>query len=273
MLLGVESRLATLTIDTNELEKLMEFNSRPDIPDSLKQVNIAQMVTGLPVLFNTLNIRRAIIPAANGHMTARALARYYAALANGGIIPPPHSNLSSPPLGSHIHIPKFPPLKIQEKRRGIKNFIKDNTSMLNLNGGNQGYSLVDISIEGGDDNAGVSNVKKMFNNPKIHDAFMGVGDYSTLVYPGGVFGLGFRRLKSDGGKLTGFGHSGVGGSTGFCNIEHDFSIAITLNKMSLGGVTRRIVQLVCSELNVPVPDEFSEAGLRGPDMQIYARVT
>ncbi|XP_020275190.1 uncharacterized protein LOC109849732 [Asparagus officinalis] len=256
---GVESRLATLTIDTDDLEKLMEMNSRPDLPDSLKQGNIVQIATGLPALFNTLNIRRAIIPAANGHLTARALARYYAALAKGGIIPPPHSNLSKPPLGSNPHIPKLPPLVTEKKRRGIKDFF-------NLKSENRDYRLIEVNIDDSNDDAGGS---KMFNNPKIHDAFMGLGDYSTLVLPSGYFGLGFRRFKSGNGRITSFGHSGIGGSTGFCDVEHDFSIAVTVNKMSLGGVTRRIVQLVCSELNVPLPDEFSETGRRGPDTQIY----
>lgn len=263
---GVESRLATLTLDTDDLEKLMDLRSRQDIPDSLKQGNLVEMATGLPVLFNTLNIRRAIIPAANGHMTARALARYYAALATGGLIPPPHSNLSKPPLGSHTHIPKFPPLKTQ-KRRGVRDLIKDSTSSFSFNGESKGYNLVDIRIDNGDDN-GDGRTRKLFNNPMIHDAFMGTGDYSTLVFPDGVFGLGFRRFKSDSDEITSFGHSGIGGSTGFCDIKNNFSLAITVNKMSLGGVTRRIVQLVCSELNVPVPDEFSDTGRTGPDMQI-----
>ncbi|XP_020264539.1 uncharacterized protein LOC109840344 isoform X2 [Asparagus officinalis] len=259
---GVETRLATLTIDISELDKFMEMNSRPDLPDSLKQGDILQMATSLPVLFNTLNIRRAIIPAANGHLTARALARYYAALANGGIIPPPHSNLSKPPLGSHTHIPKLPPLKPQKKKRGTKSSMKANPS-------DPSYSLVEIRTEDANGGTGGNKARRMFNNPKIRDAFMGVGDYSTLTLQDGYFGLGFRRFRSDNDKLTSFGHSGVGGSTGFCDVEHDFSLAVTVNKMSMGNVARRIVQLVCSELNVPVPDEFSEAGRKGPDMQLY----
>lgn len=260
LLSGVESRLATISLDTDELEMLMELNSMPDLPGSLMQGNIMQMVTGLPVLFNTLHIRRAIIPAANGHTTARALARYYAALATGGTIPPPHSNLSKPALGSHTHAPKFPPPKVK-KRRGFVDFLIGKTSPEKEN---QDHSLNEIIIEDGDGNVGVSSkAKKMFSNPQIRDAFMGVGDYSTLVFPNGSFGLGFRRFKSASGQITSFGHSGIGGSTGFCDIEHDFSMAITVNRLSLGGVTRRIVQLVCSELNVPVPDEFLGSGQMG----------
>ncbi|TVU07643.1 hypothetical protein EJB05_41007, partial [Eragrostis curvula] len=71
---GVESRLAAGAIRS----------SGPELPSALLN-NVAQMAAGIHVLFNTLNIRRAIIPA------ARALARYYAALATGGFIPPPHN--------------------------------------------------------------------------------------------------------------------------------------------------------------------------------------
>ncbi|KAJ6819026.1 uncharacterized protein M6B38_405015 [Iris pallida] len=263
---GVESRLASLALDTDDIEKLMELRSRPEIPDSLKQGNaITEMVKALPALFNTLNIRRAILPAANGHLSARALARYYATLAAKGVVPPPHSNLSTPPLGSHIHIPEFPSAKTKKKKR-IKESVKGNNSILNANGEKKDYTLIDISGE--DEVAGGGKVIRIFSNPKIHDELVGAGDYSSLVIPDGKFGLGFRRFKSSSGKITSFGHSGVGGSTGFCDVENDFAIAVTLNKMSLGSVTSSIIQLVCSELNLPVPEDFTQFGQKGPDMQL-----
>lgn len=285
---GVESRLATLTLDREDLDKLSAIGARPGMPASLQQGNLVEMASGLPVLFNTLNIRRAIIPAANGHCSARALARYYAALATGGFIPPPHSDqYSKPLLGSHVHIPKFPSSKKPRKKKGGKDkemadpqplngCVKAANGAMGCGNGNdhsagasndKGYSLIPNAV---DDAAGGNNnvVRRIFSNPKVHDAFMGVGDYSHLVVPDGIFGLGFRRFKSESGKLASFGHSGVGGSTGFCDIEHDFSIAVTVNKMSLGSVTGSIIRLVCSELDVPVPEEFSMSGERGPDMQL-----
>ncbi|XP_038985733.1 uncharacterized protein LOC103713116 isoform X2 [Phoenix dactylifera] len=282
---GVESRLATLTLDREDLEKLSAISSTlRGVPASLREGNAAEIASGLPLLFNTLNVRRAIIPAANGHCSARALARYYAALAAGGSVPPPHSHHTKPLLGSHIHIPRFAPFKKPRKKRGSKDKeIADpepqNGSAIAANGvsnplhdGNdrsasttddQGYSL----IANVDDEAG-NNVSKIFSNPKIHDAFMGLGDYSHLVVADGKFGLGFRRYKPGSTNFTSFGHAGIGGSVGFCNIEHDFSIAVTVNKMSLGGVPRSIIQLVCSELKIPIPEEFSMTGERGPDMQL-----
>ncbi|KAJ6758815.1 ABC1 FAMILY PROTEIN [Salix koriyanagi] len=69
-----------------------------------------------------LNVRRAIIPSANGHCSARALARYYAALVDGGLVPPPHSSLSKPPLVLHPHILKFPSEITSKKQKGFRRF-------------------------------------------------------------------------------------------------------------------------------------------------------
>ncbi|XP_058009946.1 uncharacterized protein LOC110636745 isoform X2 [Hevea brasiliensis] len=253
---GVESRLASLTVDMNNLSDLLEITSRPDLPSSFQPTNISQLVTTMPALFNLLNVRRAIIPAANGHCSARALARYYATLVAGGIIPPPPSTFSKPPpLGSHPHIPQFTSEKAS--KRG-----KSKTS--GGSASNATASAADNFASG--DDSQKTNVERIFTNPRIHDAFLGVGEYEKLAIPNGKFGLGFRRFILNDGSFSGFGHSGMGGSTGFCDIKNRFAIAVTLNKMSFGGLTRQIIQLVCSELNVPLPEDFSISGNRGPDV-------
>jgi aarF domain-containing kinase len=99
-----------------EIQKLSGLRPGPDVPPELLS-GIAQMAAGVPALFNTLNIRRAIVPAANGHISARALARYYAALGASGTIPPPHSSSSKPPLGSHVHIPTLPTAAPKKKKK------------------------------------------------------------------------------------------------------------------------------------------------------------
>ncbi|XP_042453874.1 uncharacterized protein LOC122038283 isoform X2 [Zingiber officinale] len=261
---GVESRLATLTLDKEELQNLLEIRSRQDMPSSLQQVNLAEIASTLPVLFNTLNIRRAIIPAANGHCSARALARYYASLATGGLIPPPHSSMSKPLLGHHAHVPTFPSAKQSKKKWKIKEIVSANKHSPSSNTNGNNSNTANLVANTGD----WKNIGRIFSSPKIHDAFMGLGEYSDLVVPNGKFGLGFRNFYTANRNLSSFGHSGVGGSTGFCDIEHNFSIAITVNKMSLDGVTRSIVQLICSELNIPLPEEFSRFGEKGPDMQL-----
>ncbi|KAK6237140.1 hypothetical protein SCA6_012477 [Theobroma cacao] len=288
---GVESRLASLTLDTDDLNKLSEIRNRPVMPSTF-QNNFAQLATSLPVLFNMLNIRRAIIPAANGHCSARALARYYAALADGGVVPSPHSSLSNPPLGRHPHIPSYPSKKSHKRQKGKRTNMVDAASKNKANGCRQNryyskdfkgsgdsYTRVDSEDSNSTSSSSISNCNanrdtpqnktdKIFSNPRIHDAFMGVGEYGNLALPDGIFGLGFRRLKSKDGSLIGFGHSGMGGSTGFCDIKNRFAIAVTLNKMSFGGVTAKIIELVCSELNIPLPEEFS--GSSGRDLNTFS---
>uniref|UniRef100_A0A0A9DEZ6 Beta-lactamase-related domain-containing protein n=1 Tax=Arundo donax TaxID=35708 RepID=A0A0A9DEZ6_ARUDO len=260
---GVESRLAALTVDTDELQKL-SGRTGPNVPSTLLN-NVAEMANGIPVLFNTLNIRRAIIPAANGHVSARALARYYAALATGGSIPPPHTANSKPPLGSHVHTPKFPTTPLKKKKGTGKKGESSTGNVQDVSStGKMGYSQLRTSDAS--DEAAVGSTSRIFSNDKILDAFMGVGEYESMMHPNGKFGLGFRRYSNSSGKLECFGHSGMGGSTGYCDVEHNFAIAVTVNKMSLGSVTRSIVRFVCEELGVPVPDEFSASGEKGPDM-------
>lgn len=300
---GVESRLATLTVDTDDVRKLSVYSNRPDLPVSFTS-NISELVTILPALFNTLNIRRSIIPSANGHCSARALARYYATLADSGILPPPHSTSSKPPLGSHPHIPSFPSQKTSKKQKGGKSkdvaaasnktniheqntddgsrsskdscynrkarcdnhgrFPHDSGSSSESTVSNNGHRIG--STENGDDSP--KSDTKIFSNPRIHDAFLGVGEYENYGFPSGKFGLGFKSCSSKDGTLLGFGHSGMGGSTGYCDINNKFAIAVTLNKMSLGGVTGKIIQFICSELNLPVPEDYSRfSGSEKPEEQ------
>ncbi|KAK3007537.1 hypothetical protein RJ639_013502, partial [Escallonia herrerae] len=288
----VESRLATLTLDTDDLSKLSGMTSRNDLPSTFQPGDIAQLVTTLPAVFNTLDVRRAILPAANGHCSARALARYYASLVDGGVIPPPHSSLSKPPLGSHPHTPIFASKKTPKKRKGVnikelfaasdnissseqrQNYDNSNgeSSVGKADSNNYTRLASDSSCsnnsypttaeKGTDDNH--QTVCKIFSNPGIHDAFLGAGEYENLILPGGKFGLGFRRVCAKDGSIIGFGHSGMGGSTGYCDIRNRFAIAVTVNKMSFGAVTGRIIDFVCSELDIPLPEEFS----RGTDLQL-----
>lgn len=288
-LIGVESRLATLTTDADDLKTLSGVGNRSDLPSTFQPRDIAQRVTTLMPLFNTLNVRRAIIPAANGHCSARALARYYAALVDGGTVPPPHSSSSKPALGSHPHLPKFSSVKPLKQQKCYWRKLLTSANCTETYGqmqkksnslGHNSYNMIPNNDD--NDNIGDRNnltaettidaddhqsVSKIFSNPGIHDAFMGIGEYENLVIPTGKFGLGFRRCYTKDGSLIGFGHAGLGGSTGYCDIKNRFAISVTLNKMSFGAVTGKIVHLVCSELGIPVPEEYSKFGEGGVDMQ------
>ncbi|XP_054788439.1 uncharacterized protein LOC129294250 [Prosopis cineraria] len=288
---GVETRLAALTVDTDDISKLSGIARRPDLPSTFQPQQIVQTATSLTPFLNALHVRRAIIPAANGHMSARALARYYAALADGGKIPPPHSSASEPPLGSHPHKPKFSPSKTSGNEKGSRrkkmsiplinraNNCEDLEANRSRNIDRDGFTRIPTTDSSSSySSSSNSNVNrnsrthsstKIFENPRIIDQFLGAGEYKNLALPAGGFGLGFKRLSSSDGSSIVFGHSGMGGSTGFCDVTNKFSIAVTLNKVSIGAVTAKILHLVCSELNIPVPAEFMRfaAAPRGTDSE------
>ncbi|KAK9097721.1 hypothetical protein Syun_024766 [Stephania yunnanensis] len=230
---GVESRLATLTVDMQDINQFAQLSAnadQPALPSSFQPSDIIQSMT-------------------------TSLARYYAALATGGVVPPSNAlHSSEPPLGSHPHIPKFPSLKNKRskkkadatglldprtgrtKKDNDKDYIRipiEATTSTN-SGATSGTGYLNGNVNRQQDN----KIAKMFENPKVHDAFLGLGDYEHLVLPEGKFGLGFKKNSYSEGSLTCFGHSGMGGSTGFCDIKHNFAIAVTLNKMSLGTVTK-----------------------------------
>ncbi|KAL2318235.1 hypothetical protein Fmac_032111 [Flemingia macrophylla] len=282
---GVESRLAALTIDTSDLSNMSALATRTDLPSSFNVHQIGQLATGLPVVFNTLNVRRAIIPAANGHVSARALARYYAALADGGKIPPPHSSATKPVLGSHSHTPKLSSSQKPPKSRRCIGRKKATVPSVGTNASYEKVSsseddAVDLGSNANRDNSSSDDASssrtgnnlrtrvadKVYRNPRIIDEFTGTGEYKNLVLPSGGFGLGFRRYSSKDGSNVAFGHSGIGGSLGFCDATNKFSIAVTQNKLSFGSVTGKIVHFVCSELNIPVPDDFSRFADERSDM-------
>ncbi|KAJ0593968.1 putative ABC-type Cd(2+) transporter [Helianthus annuus] len=250
---GVESRLATLTIDMNDLTRSapkLDATRSSAISNALPSSFTFESISSFIPLSNTLNVRRAILPAANGHFSARALARYYAALVDGGVVPPHHSSSSLPPLGSHPHRPMFPSKKTSINRKDRRK--KDSS------GSTSPDSDVYIRIPNTEDTSDEVDTKIFTNTKtKLHDAFMGSGDFEDLIFPGGRFGLGFRRVRTADGSVIGFGHSGLGGSTAYCDIHNRFAITVTLNKLSFGALTGEIIRFVCSELDVPVPEEYA----------------
>ncbi|KAK9077791.1 hypothetical protein SSX86_006129 [Deinandra increscens subsp. villosa] len=250
---GVESRLATLTLDIPDVIRSLpkpDTTSSRSISTTLPSSFNFERTASLIPLFNTLNVRRAILPAANGHVSARALARYYAALVDGGVVPPRHSSSSLPPLGSHPHHPTFSSKKTSNNRKdGRKKDSSPSTSP-----SSDPYVRIPETEDTSDD---VDT--KIFTNPKskIHDAFLGSGDYKDLIFPDGRFGLGFRRVKAADGSVIGFGHSGLGGSNAYCDINNRFAITVILNKLSFGALTGEIIRFICSELDLPVPEEYA----------------
>jgi CubicO group peptidase (beta-lactamase class C family) len=68
------------------------------------------------------------------------------------------------------------------------------------------------------------------------------------------WGLGVRKFAFSSGesvRKTAFGHGGMGGSIALCDPAENFSIAVTLNKLTLtSDVSTRLIDLVSTELGV-----------------------
>ncbi|CAI9284923.1 unnamed protein product [Lactuca saligna] len=232
---GVESRLATLTYDKTEFSMFVALTATPEFMSHVPSSFTPNILDVLITSSNTLNVRCAILPASNGHFSARALARYYATLVDGGVVPPSQSS-SLPPLGSHPHHP-------------ITHSHTTNP--------NRGSDLNIEVLESDDTNDEIDSKIFSTQKSKLHDLFLGNGVNKDLILPNGKFGLGFHRINNIDGSMIGFGHAGLGGSTGYCDINNRFSIAVTLNKLSFGPLVAEIIQFICSELDLPVPDDYA----------------
>eukprot|EP00850_Spirogloea_muscicola_P013679 SM000094S24696 [mRNA] locus=s94:204833:212175:- [translate_table: standard] len=246
--------------------------------------------------FNALYMRRSIVPAANGHFSARALARYYAMLAAGGVVPDvPATPAGTPPLGKSAPALEAvaPSLRAERRwtlwRRGEvakgrsaarvdADFIDVEAKRQPLLGSAAARTVAaDASTtavvaakawpDDGDGSSGAEDVPKLriFQSDDVVDACVGAGAYAALCLPDGHFGLGFQRFHATEGTAAAgppasgaaFGHIGLGGSVAFCNPAHGLAVAVTLNLLSeTREPTAAVVHLVCSELDVPVPAMF-----------------
>jgi CubicO group peptidase (beta-lactamase class C family) len=110
--LGMENEMFVGIPDEveNRVANLEAESDAPPGPDATPQA-IPALVLPLHVWMNRRDARRACIPASNGIMTARSIARHYAALIPGGVdgielLPPDRVNLAlEPPISSPSHIP------------------------------------------------------------------------------------------------------------------------------------------------------------------------
>lgn len=173
---GVEERLATLEI-------LAAGDGLP-IPDDADFYKA--MPKAMWPYYNTMRVRKACLPSANGHFSARALAKMYAALAEGGSIG--GTRLVS---GGRI-----------EAMRRIMT-------------------------------SGVDRVLGMPANKGI--GFQMGGENNGIHGPMG------RSSQT-------FGHSGAGGSVGFCDPDTRLAVGLTINKMQYPGPGQGTTLEICDAI-------------------------
>ncbi len=124
---GVEDRLATLTGQRKASEPAAARPALMQLPPDHDMFKA--MPPDSDVNYNDMRVRKACLPSANGHFTARALARMYGALANGGEVG--GVRLVSPeriPLMQHIYTREPDRVIIMPMRKGIGFFMGGKTN-------------------------------------------------------------------------------------------------------------------------------------------------
>jgi aarF domain-containing kinase len=227
----------TTTTTEKEKKKKSEKSEKGEKETAQRKRPVGASLLMNPTFFNNPRIREASIPAANGHFSARALARFYHSIA------PISSSGGGSSGGSSGSVRLFsssswadPISKMAEQQ------LTQAKGELMLQGGSgafaAGYVLypcstldppVSASQQPGDDNGSSSG-----------GSSGGSGSSSSTV--------------------TSFGHGGIGGSVALCRCEGDrtLSVAVTLNRLSFDNdkTTGRILRAVYDKMNIPVPAAY-----------------
>ena len=186
-----------------------------------------------PCMFNTSKIRKACIPSANGHFTARALARFYAALANDGSID-----------GARIMSEAMVRAMSEERAS-----VSMNEMMPEMKWGLGVRKFSDTAF-------GESPLRAklvlVFGFARARGLF-----FFRACAPRNNHGLCALR------RVLLAGHGGLGGSIALCDPAHNLSVAVTVNKLTLEREpARRVIEEVCESLQIPM-FEGLKSGMAG----------
>ena len=196
-----------------------------------------------PRIFNDMKLREAVVPAANGHFSAQALAKFYACLANGGELDGVrllsrerieaavaewaseggadslfgHGSTTKWGLGYHLY-PFTPDAGECEggemPRASVDEFDVDDH-------GNDEEAVVVNSEEAmPDEHHGPTDEKEPAAGPAADN------DEAAATTP-----TKSPAVSTGGGSGGAFGHSGIGGSVALCDPTHGLSVAITVNHL------------------------------------------
>ena len=196
--------------------------------------------------FNHPSLRAACLPSANGHFSARALARLYAALADDGAVG--GARLVAPGRVAQMMGPLWvdPP-----SGAGVADGAPPPPAPARpstANGGAAGDAGSDSSGADGDGDGD------------------GDGGAAAMLSDGVAWGAGLRLYDtvSRRGAVTpraALGHSGIGGSMAFAVPGRRLAVAVTVNRLEAVNVAAAAAVLtVCKVLDVPPPATY--AGMR-----------
>ena len=184
-----------------------------------------------PRLFNKRSVRGGEIPAANGHFSARGLARFYAALPQ--MVQPERLNLASSPLAGEQALTS---LFVQGGEGGGAGPRAPST-LFGL-----GYQVYGRSAQ---------SASKHIQGAMCEAH--GGPITATSARPRAILTAGVTLPSGQGRSafLPSFGHSGFGGSIALLDGRTGLAVGITVNKLSNGKeTTRRVLQLLRSELGI-----------------------
>jgi CubicO group peptidase (beta-lactamase class C family) len=172
-----------------------------------------------PLLFNTKKLRTACIPAANGHFSARALAKFYNALA-GGAASQQQDEAKGSSSSSSKNVQILSPERIDSVREvQVLEHSPLQTEPIRWGLGFRVYGLQDKK-------AALDATRSSTMFPDVSSA----------------------ERKAAAVRYSAFGHSGLGGSFAFCDPDSGLSVAITVNLLTLPkALTSRLMKLICDE--------------------------
>jgi len=185
-----------------------------------------------PRLFNKRSVRGGEIPSANGHFSARGLARFYAALPQ--MLQPERLQLAASPLAGEQTLTS---LFVQGGEGGAVKKPPPTTFGLGFQVYGRAAGLAARHVRGAMQEA--------------HGGPWGAGGGAARPRAIMTAGVTLSSGHDDQSLLPSFGHSGFGGSIALLDGRTGLAVGITVNKLSNGKeATRQVLQLLRNQLGI-----------------------
>ncbi len=188
-----------------------------------------------PRLFNKRSVRGGEIPSANGHFSARGLARFYAALPR--IVQAERLQLAASPLVSEQSLTSLFVQGGEGGEGGGRPSAQGPATMFGLGFQVYGRSAASVlkHVQGG--------------MPSAHGG--PAGAMAARAHPIMTAGVALPSGRDADAMLPSFGHSGFGGSIALLDGRTGLAVGITVTKLSNGKeATRQVLRLLRAELGI-----------------------